>query len=42
MQQVCAVKHGNDLHVLRQDSVVEFIHLLMDRIQRRLRIGSLA
>src|SRR5271157_822422 len=42
VQQVSAVEHGNDLHALRQDGIVELFHLLMDRVQRGSGIGAFA
>src|ERR1700733_13685361 len=42
MKQIAAVEHRDDLHTLRQDVIVEFVHLLVNRFERRAFFGSLA
>src|ERR1017187_4474041 len=42
MQQIAAVEHGNDLHTLRQDVVVELLHLLVNPVECRAFFGPLA
>src|ERR1700677_4103152 len=42
MKQIAAVEHGNDLHTLGQDVIVELVHLLMNPIDRGAFFGPLA
>src|ERR1022692_4272004 len=42
MKQIAAVEHGNDLHTLGQDVIVEFVHLLVNPVERRTFLGPLA
>src|SRR3984957_10023294 len=42
MQEIAAIQHGNDRHARGQDAVVEFVHLLVNRIERRLFFGAFA
>src|ERR1035438_2392757 len=39
MQQIATVQHGNDLHTLGQDVIVELLHLLMNPFERRAFFG---
>src|SRR5580658_9152304 len=42
MKQIAAVEHGNDLHTLGQDVIVELVHLLMNPFDRGAFFGPLA
>jgi len=42
MQQIGAIKHGNDLHAGGRNAVVQFFHFLMDCFQRGPRVRALA
>ena len=42
MKQIAAVEHGNDLHTLGQDVIVELFHLLVNRFERGAFFGPLA
>src|SRR5580693_102253 len=42
MKQIAAVEHGNDLHTLGQDVIVQFVHLLVNRFKRWAFFGPLA
>ena len=42
MKQIAAVEHGNDLHALGQDVIVELVHLLVNPFERGAFFGPLA
>src|ERR1017187_8702544 len=42
MKQIAAVEHGDDLHTLGQDVIVEFVHLLVNPFDRGAFFGPLA
>src|SRR5580658_6588360 len=42
MKQIAAVEHGNDLHTLGQDVIVELFYLLVNPFQRGAFFGPLA
>src|SRR5271165_4315695 len=42
MKQIAAVEHGDDLHTLGQDVIVELVHLLVNPFDRRAFFGPLA
>ena len=42
VQQIAAVEVRNDLHAGRQDVLVQLLHLVVDGLQRRVRIRALA
>src|ERR1700691_2326243 len=42
MEQIAAVEHGNDLHTLGQDVIVELVHLLVNPFERGAFFGPLA
>src|ERR1700678_4797079 len=42
MKQIAAVEHGNDLHTLGKDVIVELVHLLMNPFDRGAFFGPLA
>ena len=42
MKQIAAVEHGNNLHTLGQDVIVELFHLLVNRFERGAFFGPLA
>src|SRR5208282_6643231 len=42
MKQIAAVEHGNDLHTLGQDVIVELVHLLVNLFKRGAFFGPLA
>src|SRR5580658_4618844 len=35
MEQIAAIEHGNDLHTLGQNVIVELVHLFVNPIDRR-------
>src|SRR6202167_5082057 len=42
MKQIAAVEHGNDLHTLGQDVIVELVHLVVNPFERGAFFGPLA
>src|ERR1700677_2469703 len=42
MKQIAAVEHGDHLHPLAEDVIVEFVHLLVNRFERGAFFGALA
>src|ERR1035441_3576649 len=42
MKQIAAVEHGNDLHTVGQDVIVEIVHLLVNPVERGAFFGPLA
>src|SRR5579863_2149091 len=42
MKQIAAVEHGDDLHTLGQDVIVQLLHLLVNPFDRRAFFGPLA
>ena len=42
MQQIAAVQHGHHFHARRQNAVIELVHLLVNRRERRFFLGTLA
>ncbi len=42
MKQVAAIEHGNYLHTLGQNAIVELVHFLVNRFERGAFLGPLA
>ena len=42
MEKIGPIQHGYDLHALGQDMIIQFLNLLMNRIQCGLRVRTLA
>jgi hypothetical protein len=42
MHQIAAIDERHDLHARRQDGVVQFLHFLVNSLQRRIGVGAFA